>query len=174
MLRRNTKWCPPRQWWFKENSNGVARWYLGEVDARGVIRMHVGEMVVAYSGNLKGSTNDQVEGMVLLWGLKVSLSIGFKALTTEGDSKLMIDAVKGLNKVNWSIEGIIKDIHKFLLGLEHFEIGHVYREGNEVVDALAALGSQIKGCRFWRRKDSLPNNAQLLLHGESQALDSNG
>lgn len=102
--------------------------------------MHIGELVVAYSGNLKGYTNNQSEGMALLWGLRVSLLIGLKTLVIEGDSKLIIDAIKGLSKTNWSIEGIIKYIFKFLLGLDHFEIDHVYREGNMVVDALAALG----------------------------------
>lgn len=130
--------------------------------------------MVVYTRNLNGNTNNQAKGMTLLCRLKVSVSIRLKKLVIEGDSKLIINVVKGLSKTNWSIEEIIKDIHKFILGLEHFEIGRVYMEGNMVVDSLVVLGLQVEGWRYWRRKDSLPNNVHILLHGESLTTKSNG
>lgn len=66
----------------------------------GVIRMHLEEMVASYSINLKGYTNNQAEGMALLWWLKITLSIGLRDLTIVGNFELIIDVIKGLNGVH--------------------------------------------------------------------------
>lgn len=71
--------------------------------------------------------------------MKFSLSIGVRALAIEGDSKLIIEAVKGQNRPCWSIEGIIGDIRKLILGLDLFVIDHSYKEGGKVLDALANM-----------------------------------
>lgn len=89
-----------------------------------------------------------------------------REITIESDSKLIIDVVKGMNKINWAIDGTIRDIHRLTLNFKSSEIGHVYKDGNKVADALAVLGLQIGGLRCWRRMESLPNNIQLLLDGE--------
>lgn len=53
-----------------------------------------------------------------------------------------------------------------ILGFDSFVIGLVYREGNRVANALAALGLFGQGLKCCRRMDSLPINVRLLLAGE--------
>lgn len=60
------------------------------------------------------------------------------------------------------------------MGLEFFEIEHVYKEGNMVADTMATLDLQMEGMRCLRKKDSLPRNAQLLLRGECLYTNSHG
>lgn len=67
LLRRNTKWTPPKLGWCKPNFDGAMRQSIRKVVVGGVIQMHMKDLVVAYVGNIKGNTNNQAEGMALLW-----------------------------------------------------------------------------------------------------------
>ncbi|XP_059077972.1 uncharacterized protein LOC131876559 [Cryptomeria japonica] len=106
----------------------------------GVIRDHLGNMVVAYVGNLRDNTVTQDEGMALLWGLKMANSIGIKHLEIEGDSQIIIDSTKGNALVGWRVEPILRDIRCFLVKMEDFTICHIFIEGNRAADSIAAEG----------------------------------
>lgn len=80
----------------------------------------------------------------------------------EGDSKLIIDVVKGQNKLNWTIEGTIKDTLRLIFGLDSFKITHVFKEGNRVVDALVAIGLNLSGLRCWRSHNSLSDHVNFV------------
>lgn len=69
LLRMDTKWLLPPSGYYKLNFEGVARHSQGLVVARGVLRSHFGDLVAAYTSNLNGCTNNQVEGMALTCGL---------------------------------------------------------------------------------------------------------
>ena len=67
-----------------------------------------------------------------------------KEITIEGDSKLIIDMAKGVSQLGWNIQNIITDIRHFLSGLDKVHLQHIYREGNKVVDAEAAMGFEFR------------------------------
>lgn len=102
-------------------------------------------MVVAYAERLKDDTRNQVEGMALLWGLKIALSLGMKTMEIEGDSMLIVEATKGKMKMWWSLKGIMEDIFSLLNGLQDFSIQHVFREGNATTDSMAVVDLDIEG-----------------------------
>ncbi|XP_057825646.2 uncharacterized protein LOC131037501 [Cryptomeria japonica] len=156
-------WFPPLPGCYKLNFDGVAR--QGLAAGGGVIRTHNGALVAAYDGNLNGHTSNQAEAMALAWGIEFSLSMGIRCMYIEGDSKLIIDVVKGQNRLNWTIEGPIRDTLRLISRLESFRIMHVFR-GNGVVDALFALGLTNIGLRCWRSHTSLPPHVNFLLMEE--------
>lgn len=109
--------------------------------------------------------------MALAWGLRITLFIGVKVIAIEGDFKLIIDVVKGLNRINWSINGIIKDTFRLLFSFDSFLLNHIYREGNCVVDAMVALSLTLHRLRCY---NSLPPNIRLLIEGEINNAISHG
>lgn len=70
----------------------------------------MGNMVFAYTGNYGGSSNDEVEALALLWGLRIVRAQGVNKLEIEGDFVLIIKAAKGEGRSNWSIKVIIDEI----------------------------------------------------------------
>lgn len=99
LLRQDTKWSPPPNPGCLELTfNGTSR--CGLAAGGGIIRTNRGELVVAYPGNLNGCSSNKSEAMALSWGIPIALSIGIMSITIEEDSKNIIDAIKGLNKIN--------------------------------------------------------------------------
>lgn len=76
---------------------------------------------------------------------------------------LIINVVKGWNKLNWTIEGTIRDTLRLISRLDLFRVMHIYKEGNHVVDAMAAIGLNLSGLRCWRSHKSLPDHVNFLL-----------
>ena len=106
----------------------------------GVLRDANGEALLVYLGRVGEGSNNKAEVMALLWGLQLITDMQIKEITIEGDSKLIIDMAKGVSQPGWSIQNIIMDIWHFLRGLDKVHLQHIYREGNKVADAAAAMG----------------------------------
>ncbi|XP_057840849.1 uncharacterized protein LOC131050657 [Cryptomeria japonica] len=123
-------------------------------------------MVAAYAGNLRDNTVTQVEGMALVWGLKMANSIGIKHLEIEGDSQIIIDSIKGNTSAGWRLEPILMDIRCFLVKMEDFTICHIFREGNSAADSMAAEGRLQNGLRCWRDSNLLPITIKEILEKE--------
>ncbi|XP_059066387.1 uncharacterized protein LOC131857704 [Cryptomeria japonica] len=123
-------------------------------------------MVVAYAGNLNESSFSQVEGMALLWELKMANDIGIKHLEIEGDSQVIIDSIKGNASAGWRVEPILRDIRCLLVKMEDFTIDHIFREGNRVADSMAAEGRLQMGLRCWRDPNLLPITIKEILDKE--------
>ena len=52
-------------------------------------------MLLVYARKVGNGSNNEAEAMALLWGLQLSRERQIMELTIEGDSKLVIDLVKG-------------------------------------------------------------------------------
>jgi ribonuclease HI len=61
---------------------------------RGVFRDHRGDMKLVYASNLGTTTNNIVEMVSLLRGLLIAQEQGFHALVVEGDSQLLVSALR--------------------------------------------------------------------------------
>lgn len=78
--------------------------------AGGVLRDMNGDVLLVYASQVGIGSNNVAEAMALLWGLQLSRERNILELTIEGDSKLVIDWVKGEAKLGWKIRNIILDI----------------------------------------------------------------
>ena len=136
--RKQTNWKPPITTQFKLNLDGTTRG--GKVVVGSVLRDDDGEVLLLYSGNIGRGKNNMFEAIALLWGLQVIKDMQIKDITIEGDSKIIIDMVKGVSQLSWTIQTIITNIRQLLEGLERFELQHIYREGNAVAGVIATIG----------------------------------
>ena len=124
------------------NFDGAAKG--GQGAARGVLRDRNGDVLLVYAGQVGIGRNNVVEATALLWGLQLSRERNILELTIEGDSKLVIDLVKGEAKSGWRIRNIILDIKYILEEMRMVHLQHIYREGNQVVDVAAAMGFNVR------------------------------
>ncbi|XP_057846725.2 uncharacterized protein LOC131056352 [Cryptomeria japonica] len=161
MERLNTRWSTPPPSWLKLNFDGVA--HSGVAKGGGIIRDSLGNLILAYARNFDSVSSNMVEALALFWVFKLALDINTKRLIIEGDSKLIIEAAKGVAGISWTISNIIKDIWSMIIWLEEFQIQHIYREGNSVADSLVATGLELTGMRCWRHLDSLSDRQKSLI-----------
>jgi len=112
-----------------------------------MFRDNEGRMLLAYVGNLGKVSNNVVEAMALLWGLKLVINVGWENVEIEGDLKMIIEIVKGNMKEGWVIKGVIEEIRPLLIILKRFEIQHIFREDNGVADKVVTLGLRVHDLR---------------------------
>lgn len=79
-----------------------------------------------YASNLGKASNNITEAMSLLWDLKLTIRVGWVNVMIEGDSKVIIDMVKGNMKVGWEIRRVIKEVWNLLMILKHYDLQHIY------------------------------------------------
>lgn len=70
-------------------------------------------------------------------GIRLAAHIGIVNLWIEFDSQILVDMIKGLCNVPWSISYLFDDIRKLLPCFLNFTISHIYREGNTYADLFA-------------------------------------
>lgn len=87
------EWNLPPKTWFKLNFDGSRT--MESYATRGFICNAIGKMVVSYSRNYGGGSNNEAKGLNLLWGSKLMRKHGNNRLMVEGDSLLIIKVVKG-------------------------------------------------------------------------------
>ena len=116
-----------------------------------------------YVGQVGNGSNNVAEAMVLLWGLQLSKERQIIELTIEGDSKLVIDLVKGEARSGWKIRNIILDIKKILDEMRMAHLQHIYREGNQVADAATAMGFNAMAITCWENLADLNEDVRMLI-----------
>jgi ribonuclease HI len=88
-------------------------------------------------------TNNIAEYTALLTGISKALELGWKHVMIEGDSKLVINQVKGSWKINKEhLKSLCAQVVKELSKFDSYTINWIPREKNSVADELAskALG----------------------------------
>jgi ribonuclease HI len=80
--------------------------------------------------------------LALFSGLQAAILASHKRIHIEGDSKLLIDCIKGNYATPWRAKTIVENIITLLQKFDFVKINHVYREANSVADALVTLGHE--------------------------------
>lgn len=107
-----------------------------------------------------------MEVMALYWGLTLVISMGWRNVEIKGDSKTIIENVKGNMSEGWAIKNVIEDIKNLLVILNRFDLNHLFWEENSVVNGMVVLGLNAKGLRCWREFNALPNLVRDLVNQE--------
>lgn len=110
----------------------------------GVVLIENGNIITTISKKLPGKgTNNIAEYTALLTGILKALDLGWKEISVEGDSKLVINQVNGI----WSIKkehliDLYNQVVKELSNFDSYTINWTPRENNSIADKLAtkALG----------------------------------
>ncbi|XP_057860374.1 uncharacterized protein LOC131069084 [Cryptomeria japonica] len=148
-----TKWEAPSPSWHKLNFDKAA--HNNRQAGGDVIWDHQGGLIAAFEGSPRNHIVNQAKGTALLWGMKFSTTIGIRRLEIEGDSKIIIEVVKGRTAVGWKVDAIMRNTRILLANLNNFTIYHIYREGNVVVDSMVAVDMLQEGLRCWRSSEPL-------------------
>ncbi|XP_059076300.1 uncharacterized protein LOC131875700 [Cryptomeria japonica] len=96
--------------------------------------------VKSFMGCLVASTNNEAEIRALEVGLRLYVRQGISRIMIEGDSQIIIKGISRPSFHNWKLNTWVPMIKEHLRRIWSYEIGHVYREGNQVADYLANLG----------------------------------
>jgi ribonuclease HI len=122
--------------------DGASRGNPGPASFGGAIYDEDGHEEINYKKKIGWETNNFAEYSGLLAGLKVCIEYGVRSVTVYGDSKLVIEQVKGNWKVkSENIKPLYNEIKK-LLTPEYFDkirFQHVRRHLNKRADELANL-----------------------------------
>lgn len=84
-------------------------------------------------------TNNRAEYLAVLSGVKRALELGWKDAIIEGDSKLVINQLKGSWKVkNEDLKGLYSQVIEALMKFDTYILRWIPREENSIADKLAA------------------------------------
>lgn len=106
----------------------------------GAVLIENGNIITKISKKLPNNgTNNIAEYTALLTGISKALELGWKHVIIEGDSKLVINQVKGAWKINKEhLKSLYTHVVKELSKFDSYTIKWIPREENSVADELAS------------------------------------
>ncbi|KAK3228366.1 hypothetical protein Dsin_000247 [Dipteronia sinensis] len=136
-------WSPPKTEWVKLNVDGSLNPDLGTISAGGVIRNHKKKWIGGVALNRGNGSIIEAELWGIFEGLQLMLKVGFKKVVVETDSQSSVSVLSNNTPINHPLFSIIHACKALMDNSWCCSIGHVYREGNRVVDSLAKLGHSL-------------------------------
>jgi ribonuclease HI len=83
------------------------------------------------------ATNNEAEYRALILGLKWALSNGYDSVVARADSKIIVNQVSGVWRINFPHLQLLKDqVDELTVHLKAFEIMHIKRADNAEADRL--------------------------------------
>lgn len=129
-----------------------------------VIRNWRGHFIQAGAFQIGDASITVAEAIAVRNGVQAAVQAGFKNIHIEGDSKVIIQALRGESHIPWVIHNIIVDVRKYLNVCRQVLISHIYQEGNRAADWMAHQGHSAVIPRVWA---SSPSRAfSLILHDD--------
>ncbi|XP_068343057.1 uncharacterized protein [Pyrus communis] len=116
-----------------------------------VIGNDLGLPILAGARGVGQSTINAMECIALHDGLRLVASRGFKRIIVEGDSKLVIEAVRGSYHVPWRLRTILANIPWLANSFEDISWKYVFLEANFLEDAITSVGHSVVDTHVWDR-----------------------
>ena len=108
---KETKWCPPIPSSYKVNVDGAFFTKWKQVGIGVVIRDSAGEVVAALSQKLARPLGVlEIEAKAMEVAVQVTLDVGVRDVTFEGDSLNICNALKGVSEVSFSVQNIVSGL----------------------------------------------------------------
>lgn len=118
-----------RGWLGVLNVDGCSKGNTGVAGGGGIIRNHVGHMIMAFASFYDICSNNVAEAKAILQGTNMCIDNGCLKTIVESDSTLMADIINRESNVPWQIHNIIKQIWS-LMHRGFFLFFRIFREGN--------------------------------------------
>ena len=141
LARASCKWEPPPPGWMKLNFDGASRGNPGKAGIGCIIRDETGNWIAKRSKTLAMTSNNIAELKAAEEGINLSIKLKIKKLIIEGDSQIIINALRKGNTPNWVLNSKLESITNSLSTFEDIRFAHIFREGNKEADLLANLGT---------------------------------
>lgn len=139
--RKDCKCKPPNDGWVKLNFDGASRGNPGIAGIGCCIHNSKGEEIFALAYPLGICSNNEAELRALQEGIKLCKILKAGKINIEGDSAIIINALRKGNMPNWKLNVVLTNILNDIQSFEEVIFNHVYREGNSRADQLANKGA---------------------------------
>ncbi|KAI3466941.1 hypothetical protein Pfo_023604 [Paulownia fortunei] len=158
-------WKKPQVGWFKLNTDGAAKGETDQAGVGGIIRDHLGNVVVAYFEYIGNQNSIYAEILALAKGLELAKGCGIANLWIEMDAQTVIKLVtSNTAKGNWRLQEMLAK-SKFIMSQMHIHITHIYREGNKIATVLLMRPALLRHPEY-----SPSPNSQDLSPGFSESI----
>ena len=124
----------------KLNFDGAARGNPGVVGIGCIINNDTGQWIAKKAMAIGPTYINLVELTTLEEGLKICQHFGLSKLVIEGDSQIVLNAIRNKSTPNWVLNSKLEEVIHLLDRFEDIRICHIYREGNKKADLLANKG----------------------------------
>ncbi|XP_019106858.1 uncharacterized protein LOC109135761 [Beta vulgaris subsp. vulgaris] len=115
-----------------------------------VIRDSGGNLLLSGANAIADNNSILVaEAWGLREGIRGALYLGAHNVTIEGDNLSVIQAIKRIWKIPWSINILINDAAEDLKKFDNYNIQHVFREANYAADWMASHGHSTTNLCYW-------------------------
>ncbi|OIS97451.1 putative ribonuclease h protein [Nicotiana attenuata] len=115
------RWNKPSVGEFKLNVDGCSKGNPGNAGCGGVLRDHLGRLIMAFTVYLGSCSNNSAEAQAIKTGVRWCLDHGFNRLTVESDSLVVIQMIRGEISTTWHIKDEISAIQAMnLIGNFHY------------------------------------------------------
>jgi ribonuclease HI len=138
--RKVCKWNPPPKGWTKLNFDGAARGNPGTTGVGSIINNDKGEWLAKKALSINPTSNNLAE-LNALKGLLLCIHLGVSNIYIEGDSQIVLNAIRKKSTPNWVLNSKLEDIINLMTKFEDIRIEHIFREGNLEADSLENLGA---------------------------------
>jgi ribonuclease HI len=119
-------------------SDGASRGNPGPSGIGVVLEDSSGSVVAEISEYKETKTNNHVEYLALLEGLRKAAELGAKSVVVKSDSELLVRQIQGVYRVkNENLRALFMSCNAQIDHFSHFEIAHIPRSENKRADMLA-------------------------------------
>ncbi|XP_073051334.1 uncharacterized protein [Primulina eburnea] len=153
-------WLRPPSGCFKLNVDGSSRGISGDSAVGGVVRDDSGRVVLSFSEFIGDGSSLRAEVWAVWRGLLLCSDHSFFLLWIELDSLTSIQLVRS-RRCCWGLDHIVSRILVLLRG-RSVHISNIFRVGNSVADALAAMAHTLRHFTF-DLGPSLPRHISVFL-----------
>jgi len=101
--RANCRWSPPPMGWGKLNFDGAARGNPGIAGIGCIINNDSGQWLAKKAMAIRPTSNSLAELEALEAGLNLCLEVGITKVVIEGDSQIILNAIRKRSTPNWVI-----------------------------------------------------------------------
>ena len=120
---------------------GASRDNLWKARIECIIRSETREWIIKRAKPLGISSNNIGELEALKEGLQLSLKNEIKRIIIEGDSQIIINAIRKHQTLNWVMNSKLEYVLSLIDQFKETRFQHIYREGNNEADKLANKGA---------------------------------
>ncbi|XP_057833699.2 uncharacterized protein LOC131044395 [Cryptomeria japonica] len=131
-----TEWIPPQKGCIKANFDGATQPGGGLSRVGVVFRDHNGNIVKLGAQHIKQGTNNEAKAYAAWLATRCARNMGIKKLHLEGDSLIIIQAIKNGQIKSWHLQNFISLILEDLNHFEEVMVSHIKQEGNTEADKL--------------------------------------
>ncbi|XP_059066464.1 uncharacterized protein LOC131857764 [Cryptomeria japonica] len=123
--RALSAWIPQKEGWYKLNFDGASQGNPGASGVGCIIHSSNGVIEAKQDKVLVEDTNNVAEIQAAIEGLAICRELGLKKVKIEGDSPIIINALRIGNTPNWRLNSFLRISIDLLENFQAFTINHI-------------------------------------------------